>query len=238
MIIITKRALLGVMTLCLFIIIISPGYVKANDKNEVIWEIVTYDNHTIKETVKLNNVDINFNSFEWEKTVDGEITTLTRTVDDWQSYNELTDKLPIKAEGRNFFLWQKTALLVTADQTTSGSVFAQTKDKQGIYLTISVPGFITGTSGEKLSEMSAAWNIGQMDQLAEEQVILEAVTFEGFLIGVTGFLLGLIIIGIVFIRRMKKVEQMMEAEYSLENISLEEELEAVKDQNKEYDDWN
>lgn len=237
MMIIAKRVLWGVMVLILFIII-SPGYAKANDKSEVVWEIVTYDNHTIKETVKFNNVDINFNSFEWEKAVDGEVTTLVRTVDNWQSYNELTDKLPIKAKVKNYFLWHKTALVVTADQTTDGIVFAQTKDRPGVYLTISVPGFITAASGEKLNEMSAAWNMQQMKQLSEGQIILEAVTLEGFLIGVTGFLLGLIIIGIVFIRRMKKVEQIMEAEYSLENISLEEEQEADKYQNEDYDDWS
>ncbi|HNX29490.1 MAG TPA: hypothetical protein PKN87_08825 [Syntrophomonadaceae bacterium] len=235
--IIAKRCI-GVVMFLIFFIIFSPLYGEAENKNEVEWEIKAYDNHTIKETVKIYNNEIIPDTPTWEKSVSGEATILTRTVDNWSSYNELNDKLPIEAQTRNFFLWQKISLLVTADKAPDGSVFAQTKDMQGIKITILVPGYIAASNGNRVDEMSTTWELDKMEALTEGEVMLQAITFDGFLIGLIGFLLGLIIIGIVYIIRVKKVEQMMETEYSLENINLEELQEKENDNKNEDDDWN
>lgn len=230
---ITKRTA-GVMVLLWAAIILCPLYGQAGNNNAVQWEIKAYDDHTIKETVTINNNETNINTFAWEKNVNGDKTILTRTVDDWAAYNTLTDKLPVKAQTKNFFLWHKTTLLVTADEAPAGSIFSQLKGMQGIRIVISMPGYISASSGNRVNEMSTVWEMDSMEALPEGEVMLQAVTFEGFLIGITGFLLGLIIIGIVYMRRMKKVEQLMEAEYSLENIELEQ----LQDKDKDQDDNN
>ncbi len=230
---ITKRTA-GVVMVLLWAIIFSPLYGQAGNNNAVQWEIKAYDDHTIQETVTINKNETIMGTSAWEKTVNGDTTILTRTVDDWAAYNTLTDKLPIKVQTRNFFLWHKTSLLATADEAPAGSVFSQLKGMQGISIVISMPGYISASSGNRISEMSTAWEMDRIEALTEGEVMLQAVTFEGLLIGITGFLLGLIIIGIVYMRRMKKIEQLMEAEYSLENI----ELEILQDKDKDQDDNN
>lgn len=234
MTIITKRVLLA--WVLLFVFIISPAYGETSNNNLAEWEIVNYDDRTITETVTIKG-DITFDVSEWDKTETDGFTKLTRKLENWESYNELTDRLPIHAQVKNYVLWKKTALIVTSSKSNDKSVYAQLKDMPGISLSISVPAFITETSGKKVNEMTTVWDSKQINNFSEGQIILKNIALEGFLIGVIGFLLGLIIIGIIFIRRIKKIERIMEAEYSLENISLDEKEEAENNEDEEESRW-
>lgn len=229
---IARRTVGGLMVL-LLIIIFCPLYGEAENKKAVEWEIKVYDNHTINETVTIFNNEISTNTSDWKKTISGDTTILTRTVDDWAAYNALADKLPIEAQIRSFVFWHKNSLGVTGDGAPAGSVFSQIKNLPGISIIISVPGYITDSSGDRISEMSTAWEFDNIEALNEGEVMLQAVTFEGFLIGIAVFLLGLLIIGVVYIRRMKQVDRMMEAEYSLENIEIDPALRAENQEKEE-----
>lgn len=217
---ILKRAAGAVMVVCCFIILSSLSGAEAKDS--VKWEIKAYDDYTIHETVVVKDGDIKASIHGWEKTTSGDITTWTRTVDDWKAYNDLDDRLPIEAQTRNFILWQKTSLLATADKANSEDLYSLIKDQQKeMSIIISIPGYISYTNGYRSSEMSAMWQLDDTKEMEVGALMLKAVTFDGLLVGITGVLLGLIIIGIVYMRRMKKIEKLMEEEYSLENIDIE-----------------
>lgn len=229
--IIFKRAAGAVMVMLCFIIL-SPLFGAAGGNSSVEWEIKAYDDHSIQETVIVNDGEIKAGP-GWEKSVSGGKNAWTRKVDNWSAYNALDDRLPIEAHSKNFLLWQKTSLWVTADQAAAEGLFSQIKNgEQDISIIISIPGYISDTSGSRSSEMSATWQFDNAGTLNEGEFMLKAIVFDGLWLGITGFALGLIIIGIVYIRRMKKIEKMMEEEYSLENIDLE----SLEEQEQNQDD--
>lgn len=230
--IINKKILLAVPII--FFFIISPAWGQNSDESRAEWEIVNHDDRTIKEVVKIpGGVDID--PAGWEKETAHGLIILTRTVDSWQSYNKLTDRVPVQIEVKNYFFWQKTVIFA-AGQTDQQNVYYRLIDEPGINLVISTPPFITMSSGSKINEASAVWDNEQLANMPEGQVMLKTITLQGFYLGAGGFLLGLIIIGIVFMRRIKKVERMMDAEYSLENITAAGDK-TTEDEEEENDKW-
>jgi hypothetical protein len=54
-------------------------------------------------------------------------------------------------------------------------------------------------------------------------------TFDGFILGLLLIVLGIIIIGLVFLSRIRRTHKLIEQEYSLENLTLPiEQSEEVK----------
>jgi hypothetical protein len=111
------------------------------------------------------------------------------------------------------------------DTQTSAGLFQQISDTDNLSLKITVPGFITGGSGERIDESTARWlNITQADLLQPKEM-MTVFTVDGLLLGIVILFLGMIFVVIKFLRQLKKADQIIAEEYSLTKIRSDDQKE-------------
>lgn len=60
----------------------------------------------------------------------------------------------------------------------------------------------------------------QASELYKEGIFTRSVFTNGFILGITLFLLAFLVIGILFMNKIRKTHKLIEEEYSLQNIHL------------------
>jgi hypothetical protein len=136
-------------------------------------------------------------------------------VKNWSIYQESKDRLPIKIVQKNYIVFKQNHIDISED---AGGLFAQLNGLTGFHLTMVIPGFILGSYGDRISESSSNWFFSSSAELLKENRLLKFITVDGLLLGIGIFSLGLLIIVSQFIRRMKRVERIIEQEYSQTSI--------------------
>ena len=208
----------------LFMIMLWPGPVQAA---EVLWQIDLRDDGSIYESLTMDQSP-GFDTREWKQLEGGEKFKLERKLDNWQAYQALSQSLPIKAEIKNYIVFKKTSLFWEKDKS-AGFLQAVTDSGQG-QLRIRIPGAIGESSADEVKDMTATWELKRLAAMEDGQKLLAASILDGLMLGVTLFGTGFLIIVIWFMRRMKRVNNLIQERYSLENIGQEEDLD-------ENDDW-
>ena len=97
----------------LFMIMLWPGPVQAA---EVLWQIDLRDDGSIYESLTMDQSP-GFDTREWKQLEGGEKFKLERKLDNWQAYQALSQSLPIKAEIKNYIVFEKTSLVWVKDKS-------------------------------------------------------------------------------------------------------------------------
>jgi len=88
---------------------------------------------------------------------------------------------------------------------------------------VKLPGVIRDHSADRIVDsQEAVWELNRLDHIINEELLLKATFFDGLLLSITLVGLAVIIIGLFFLRSINRVHKLIETEYSLENIELEE----------------
>ena len=198
--------------LALVFLVILPRVVAASD---VEWQIIWQENGILQEEVKITGRDIVPLDHDWNIKREGNRYLLYREVKNWSTYQASQDRLPIQIQQSNYIVFKPTKIDISEDP---GGLFAQLNGLTGFHLTLGVPGIIMGSYGDRISESSSSWDFSSTEGLLKENRILKFIIVDGLLLGIGIFLLGLLGIVIQFMRRMKKVERIIEEEYSPTNI--------------------
>lgn len=186
---------------------------------EADWQVKWLDDGTLQEKVTVNQ-DISGVDSSWQKSsVNGNLI-YTRTIKNWEEYERLTDKLPVKVEQTDYFVCRSTNIKPLPG-VAQGTLYSKLDDG-GMNLEVEVPGIIRYSSANQVTDNKAVWNIELPGALIGQGYMLKAVTFDGFLLGITILTLGVIFLFIFFVARMRKVDRIIAETYSLDNINLED----------------
>jgi len=180
---------------------------------DVEWQLRWLDNNMVQEEIQTSAQKFITTDHNWKVSQEGDKYILRREVDNWQSYAAMKDGLPLQVQQRNYMLYKRTD--IKPDSGSIAGLFQQLSDEDKLILTISVPGFIIGGSGERIGESSARWTFPNHAELLQHQEIMTVITADGLLLGIVIVLLGIFFVAIKFFIRLRKVERIIESEYSL-----------------------
>lgn len=205
----------------LIILIMAPLVGAAQPVN---WSINWRDNGVIQEEVVIAGEQITDPVAGWEKQTRNGETVFSREVEDWQKYNSLEDRLPLQAQYKEKFLFKTVTLQGAPYTPVSGGIYDQLKDNR-VKVNITAPDTIKEHSADQLINNEAVWQLSNLNQLADEEIVLKVMVFDGLLIGVSIFAFAILVISIIFGKSLRKAALIIEEEYSLENTHLEDEPE-------------
>lgn len=200
--------LLGLLSL-----VIWPRATVAGD---IAWQIRWQENGVLQEKIQISGQDYKISDSNWTIGREGDQSTLYREIENWQKYGEMTDRLPLQVQQKNYLIYKKTMLTTSA---VSGGLFPQLKDGEKLILNISVPGFIIGVSGDRIDGTTARWTLANARQLVADREMMTFIMIDGLILGIVIFVLGLFFIIIKFIKQLKKVDRIIAEEYSITKAS-------------------
>lgn len=196
---------------------IGPRVAAASD---IEWKINWQDNGVLQEEIHLNGRDIVTADLNWNVSKEGDRYILCREVENWLSYGEMKDRLPLQVQSRNYLVCKKTEIM-TGSETAAG-LFQQLSDADNLIINITVPGFITGGSGERIDESTAKWVFINQAELLQQREMMTVITANGLLLGIEILFLGLVFVAIKFRKHLKIADRIIEEEYSLTKIKADD----------------
>lgn len=199
--------------LVLGLLIASCSPVQAT--GETTWNIKWNTNNSLDETVTVQGHNVVIQDNEWKTSRSDQGLILTRHINDWQEYSKLGDGLPLQLTQKDFLLIKLSSLNMK-EQVSPGSLYEQFTDFDGARLSIEVPGIIRESSAQEKVESTAIWTLSTAGAIT-----LNAIVFDGVLLGIAFFALCSIIIFIIFLNRIRRVNQLIVQEYSLERAAEE-----------------
>jgi len=181
---------------------------------QATWHIEWNRDNSLNETVIIQGHNVVIEDSEWNISRSGQKLTLTRSSKDWHEYSKFNDRVPFRVKEKNFLLVKFSNL--TVDKAINSSLYEQFKNLEGARLSIDVPGIIQETSAPLRDESSVNWT------LDDNQVVsLAIIAFDGVITGIVFFILGFILVFLVYLRRVKKVDQLIAEKYSLQRAAEE-----------------
>lgn len=200
------------------------------------WQLTLRDDGTIAERVTLT-AGGEVQSPEWKLSSADGLLIAERTTKNWSAYMKLKDRLPLQFEKKNYILWQNIDFKKN-NEVTPIALTAVVLADSGSKITLRVPGIVNQSAGTQLAEDQAELTGLAVSHLSDGSSMLQAITFDGLMLGIILFIVGFLVVVIVFIKRIRNVNKLIEEEYSLERAiqQLEEEESAKEtDDNKEED---
>lgn len=212
----------------LFIWMIMPLPVAASQS---MWQLDMRDDGGITEKISIKEQDDPSANQEWNSSKEEGTIILDREVKDWQAYQALAQRLPVKAQVKNYILFKTTTMTIQDERTAVDFLNRIAASGDG-KLVIRVPGVIGDNTADEVKEMAASWDLHRLAQMDEGQKLLEATTLDGFMIGVVLFGTGFLVVMIVFMSNMSRVNRLISDKYSLENLEAED-----RNSEKDEDEW-
>lgn len=209
--------------LCFLILVAVPQAAASTD-----WKITWNDNNDLLETVVTTNDSTAINPEGWQYTKRTDGAAYQRNIKDWQAYSRLNDRLPINIKVKNYLVFKSITFTALKSDAPVNTLAGQVGNK-ALNLSISVPGLIRAGSADETEEMTAVWHLKNLSELNSRGKMLVVDTIDGFILGLLIIVLGVLIIGLVFVGQIRKTHRTIESEYSLENLTLpEEQSEEIK----------
>lgn len=204
--------------LLLFFLWLFPSHCYAG---QLEWQLTWEEDDKIQEKLSIFSHNISVDEEKWEVSQSEEKIMLSREVENWQAYSKLSDSLPLVASEKDYILFKTISLKVDDKALYPTSVYAQAAKLYGAELKITIPGIISSDSAKEVNDLTATWKFAQMQNIMDEDLLLKATVFDGFCLGVFLFVCGFSIIVLVFLLHLRKVNRLIEEEYSLDKV-LEE----------------
>ncbi|HZK42985.1 MAG TPA: hypothetical protein VFC73_01710 [Syntrophomonadaceae bacterium] len=183
------------------------------------WQIIWDEDSTIVENVQTSNEDLAANLCNWGFVAGNSKGTFSRHTADWNMYNSLEGKFPITVTTKNRGLFAVS--VIGTDNNLATDI---TKDlAEPINLQITVPGFYIKNTGERISGTTSQWKLMPgWTESYNKDYLTKCIVFDGLILGLSTFLLGIFVIILLFFRATSRVDNIIEEEYSIENYLAEQ----------------
>jgi hypothetical protein len=202
--------------LCLFF---SPTALAAAN-----WQIDWQENGALQEKVVVSGQDLNNVDSSWQKNASSNEIVLSRSVESWEAYNKIADKLPVQAMVRNLFFCN-IITLTALPEIQNNTLYSSLDQSQTLRLEMNVPGIILDSSTAQKEKDMVYWEIKNPGNGFGQDFVFQTIMVDGLGLGITILVIGAIILGIFFVARMRKVSRIIDETYSLDNIVIEDEEE-------------
>lgn len=209
-----KRSLLWFLTLTFFFV--CCGEVQA----DTTWQIKCNEDSTIVETVITDNRELSDILTSNDFAPGPEEGYYSRKLEDWQTFNKLDRKFPIMADTKNFLIFSLTTIYI--DNNSDTNILRDWDEP--IKFRYSAWGFNIKNTGQKVADSTTEWILtpGRADSFPQPY-LTKTIFFNGFILAVFITLVGLICIGMFFLKTIKRVNNLIEEEYSIENYLAKQE---------------
>ncbi len=211
------RKRIPTVLLCLFLCLILCPIASATADWQINWQ----ENGGLQEKVEISGPNLHDADGEWQRSASNKGIIFSRSVENWESYNELTDKIPIQARVKDLFCC-KIITLTALPEVYPDSLYASLDQSQDMRLEMIVPGIIIDSTAIE-DESMVYWEINNPGMSFDQDFIIQAIMVDGFGLGITILAIGSIILAIFFAVRMRKVNRLIDETYSLDNIVIEDE---------------
>jgi len=202
----------------MFLLVFSSNAVLAG---EAQWQINWQEDGSLQEKVTVYGQVMPDSYNDWQKDISGEPVIFTRTIKNWDEYNNLQDKLPLQIEEKDY-VFIKSSKLTAVQQITAGTLYANLSGLDSMNLVIDVPGMITDSSVKPSDKHTVSWSIDNPGQTFNKDFSLKTITLDGFMLGISILTLGVIGLFIFFLGRMRSVNRLIDETYSLDNVVIED----------------
>lgn len=186
------------------------------------WQIDWQENGALQEKVAVSGQDLNNVDSSWQTNVSGNEIVFTRSVENWEAYNKLADKLPVQATVKNLFFCN-IITLTALPEIQNNTLYSSLDQNQTMRLEMNVPGIILDSSTAQKEKNVVYWRIKNPGDSFGQDFIFQTIMVDGLGLGITILLIGAIILGVFFAARMRKVNRIIDETYSLDNIVIEDE---------------
>jgi hypothetical protein len=188
----------------------------------VDWQIDWQENGAVQEKVLGSGQELADTDTQWQKSSSDNQVTFNRSVENWQTYNNLTDKIPVQAKVKDLFCC-KIITLTALPEIQPNTLYAALGQNDAMRLQMYVPGIILDSTDTFRENNMVAWDINQPGQIFEQDFFFRAIMIDGLGLGITILSLGVIILAIFFAVRMRKVNRLIDETYSLDNVFIDDE---------------
>lgn len=226
-----------VVFLVLIFLLACPAQAFAADFD---WTLNWQNGQLLTETIVTDNPDLISPEGGWQNT--GQPDTYTRQTRDWANYNQLPDRLPILAKTKDYLAIKITWVRLDSETYGEGTTFYELTRAGSGQVKMEVPGFIIKARPAVKSQWSqgiaATWTTAPQAQTEEYRFAMTAITIEILPAIITLLVIGWGMIWMVYRRQVKRMERLIDARYSLDNvvpaeISTTEQAEASPVDNEE-----
>jgi len=198
------------------------------------WQINWQDDGSLQEKVNVTGQELHNVDAGWQTSNAGSEVILSRNIKNWQTYNSLNDKLPLQAKVKNYLCCNLITLTALPD-VQKDTLYSSFDPNQSMRLEMNVPGIILENSAAGKDNNTVHWIIKSPGEGLGQDFIIKAIMIDGFGLGITILLLGVIFLAIFFAARMRKVNRIIDETYSLDNIIIEDEDEDEKNDEADSD---
>ncbi|KUG03187.1 hypothetical protein ASZ90_019415 [hydrocarbon metagenome] len=201
--------------------LIVLGFTPATLAGQYEWQVVTDGQGNIHETLSIQDLETSLNTDGWNSSSGEGTLKLERVHKDWNQYSAEGNGLPIRAVVKDYLIFSTTTLSYD-DQS---SLFNELVSMADGDISIQSAGIIQQSSASEVNNLDqdpiATWHLTSeqsKDALAQNPVFFQAITFNGLAISLTILLFGVIGITIWYLTYIRRVNKLIEEEYSLSNI--------------------
>lgn len=182
--------------------------------SQVKWQIEWLEDGQLLEEVRIP-ADITQMPTDqaWERSQGDNEQVFRRDIPSWMSYQSHKDRLPFIIEEKKNILYSYT--LIKADPQANKGWFQQLSHNNDLELTMQVPGLVLASTADRRDDLRATWNFSPGAALLNEAIMLKIVRIDGLVLGIGIVVIGLVIGGIIFYRRLKKAEQIIAEYYAI-----------------------
>lgn len=207
----TKNLGLSLFLALTLILGLTTGVLAGTD-----WHITWNEDGTVGEQVLTDDQELAATLTSWGFSQGTEAGSYYRNTENWSTFNNLEGKFPIIVDTKNLLIFYSTTF--TPDRNNSLTDLMG----QDFNLQITVPGFYFKNSGQRVSDLTTQWQVYPgWEESLKKPYLTKCITFNGFMLGLFIVLVGLCSIGIVFIRSISRVNNLIAEEYSIEDYLAE-----------------
>ncbi len=191
---------------------------------EYEWTLTWQNDQVLTETIVTDRPDLISPAGGWEKT--SQTDTYSRQTQGWTTYNQLPDRLPIVAKTKDYLAVKITRINLESTTYQEGTTFYDlTRDGWG-QVKIEVPGLIMKAKPAVKSQWSqgftATWKTAPQAETEEYRFAMIAITIEILPSIISLLVIGWGLVWMAYRRQVKRMERLIDARYSLDNIVLTE----------------
>ncbi|MGI5922166.1 MAG: hypothetical protein ACOX6I_10570 [Syntrophomonadaceae bacterium] len=184
---------------------------------DVEWELTWKDNNHIYEQVTCKK-EVPKLLTDWQYTRSGNTTVLERELKDWAAYEQLTDRIPLEVNTKDYLLVKAITFTAAPSKAGDQTLYYLAAHANGTDLKITVPGLIRGSTADQVKGFTALWQLNNIEELNSSAPVLKVIAFNGLILGMVLAVLGLVVIMLLLWRKVKKTYKLIEEVYSIEDL--------------------
>jgi hypothetical protein len=218
--------------LLLAFLLAYPVEVLAADFN---WTLTWQGGEMLTETIVTDNQDLINREGDWQQDQE-QPQSFTRQTEGWAAYHLNPDRLPVAARTKNYLVIKITRIEPDAAAYGEGSTFYRLTESGSGQVRMEMPGLIMQAPQAEKSTwregFAGTFSIAPQAQAEGYNLAMTVITIEIVPSVIAVLVVGWGLIWILYRRQVKRMEGLIEARYSLDNVITEMPAEMPAEENQ------